>query len=64
MTYAVTYGNERIVQKCQTASECLDLVRSLVIEQVHQITIIDPLGVEITLDELERRCKAEISPFG
>ncbi len=60
MTYAVTYGNERSVEKCETALECLELTQELQVRQVHEITIIDPNGVEISLDELERRCKVEM----
>ncbi len=60
MTYVVTYGNERSVQKCETASECLELVRDLQVDGAHGITIIDPNGIEITLDEVERRYKVEI----
>lgn len=60
MAYAVVYGSDGIVRRAANATECLGLVKSLHGRDESNIRILDDLGVEIKLVELEKRHRNEV----
>ncbi|MGJ0510175.1 MAG: LysM peptidoglycan-binding domain-containing protein [Methylocystis sp.] len=60
MAYAVVHGIDPIVDRPQTARECLELIKILQARAEPIIRILDANSAEIRLGELERRQRREV----
>lgn len=58
--YAVVHGTDPIIDRCQSASECLERVLVLEAQAEPGIRILDPTGAEIRLGRLEALHKKEV----
>ncbi len=53
MAYAVVYGADERVARCETATECRELVLALQLKGEQTIVIFDEQGAEVTLGKLK-----------
>ncbi len=53
MAYAVVYGADERVARCETATECREFVLALQLKGEQTIIIFDEQGAEVTLDKLK-----------
>jgi nucleoid-associated protein YgaU len=60
VAYAVVHGIDPIVDRPQTACECLQLIKILQARAEPIIRILDPESAEIRLGELEKRQRREV----
>ncbi len=59
MAYAVVYGAEERLARCETATECRELVLALQLKGEQTIIVLDEEGAELTLDRLKELQEGE-----
>ncbi len=60
VAYAVVHGSDKIVTPCQTACECLELIKLLEAQAERVVRILDPSGAEMKLGEIEKLQRKEV----